>query len=239
MSLGVGISENVILQNAQLDDKNWLTITFRQLQETEFNPFAALSSNEVEEKPKTDIDIKIFNPKVPDATDRKGNTRTEQQIVDMIQNDVNRTKGVLLHLAEGYLTKDQIDFSGMYDGTGMDADNFNQKLRDQAVLTLIHKNMCIAWINMVKPFLGDEQYKFRLLLLRTSKDKHFATFRDKYIKENPFWESMEIPATASKVKFSAYELTQGLNDGTPTARSEADKPKADDTPVEATSVFGG
>lgn len=238
--LGVGISEDIILKGAELDNNNWLNITFKQLQEVEYNAFDALNADEVVDRPVTELTIKLFNPKVPKDTDNKGNSRSKEKIVELIVNDINRTKAILVHLLKGYLTKDQIKWD-IYRATGLDKDNFNARIADNSLLDQIHKNMCSDFINMAKPFFNNEDHKFRLLLLRQSKDKHFPSFRDRYLDENPFWEDMSIPAAASKVKFSDYEKKEGLNDPTPTARTAADAKTTEGsapTEVTADTVFG-
>jgi len=97
------------------------------------------------------------------------------------------------------------------------------------------------FINAMQPYVNKDELLFRCLLVRTSKDKHFATFRSSYIEDNPFWESMDVPKEASKVKYTAYEEKEGLNDGTPASRSEtADTKKSTESvaTISAASVFG-
>lgn len=238
--LGVGIAENVVLKNASMDSNNWLKIEFRQITEVEYNAFDALGAeNEVIEKPSTELTILMFNPKVPKDKDTKGNTRTKEKIIEMVVNDITQSKNVLMHLLQRYLTKDQIKFD-MYRATGLDKDNFNNRIADNGILDQIHKNMCTDFITMARPFFNNEEYKCRLLLIRQSKDKHFPAFRTRYLNEQPFWESMEIPKDASKLKFTDYEIKEGLNDPTPTTRAAADKPEEGSAPTEVTaaSVFG-
>lgn len=241
---GVGINENVFLEKAAIDDKLWMTITFGQKQEKAFNAFEAMQAEDVEEQPKTTVDIKLFNLKVPKEKDNKGNTRTKAQLIEMITRDYNKLKAVYLHIARGYLTKDQTKFDP-YRACGISTtDEFNVKILQQPILDQITKNLATDFINWMKPFFGSQEQLFRLKLRRQDKDKHFATLPDQYLDENPFWESMDIPASASKVKFSKFELDNGLNDPTPTSRSSSDKPgteggtPTDEAPTTAESVFG-
>jgi hypothetical protein len=236
---GVGVNENVILKNIVQGDNLWIIITFDQLQEVVLSPFDIMGSEDVVDLPKTSLDIKLFNLKVPTAEDQKKNVRTQQQKIEMIVRDFNKLKAVAIHLASGYLTKDDRKFD-YYRATGLDVDNFNTRILDQGVLNQIMKNIGTDLITMLTPFFGNEEYKFRLKLRRQSKDKHFATLPDSYLDENPFWESMDISKEASKVKFSDYEIKEGLNDPTPSSRSSADKPaENNEAPLDAGAVFGG
>lgn len=235
--ISVGINENIIIDDVTLSKENWLNITFRQIGGKEFNAFEALGAeNDAEREEINTIDIKIFNIKVPKDADKAGNKRTREQITKLVISDISRNKAVLLHLVRGYLTKDQIKFD-LYNGTGLDANNFEERLVDQPVLDIIHRNMCNDFMAMVRPFMKNEALLFRLLLVRTSKEKHFATFRTSYIDENPFWESMSIPKKDSKMAFTKSEIAQGLNDGTPAAKTEADKP-AEQAPLAPVNIFG-
>lgn len=234
----VGINNNVFLKNVVSDDKLWLTLTFEQEQKIAYSPFEAIGAeNEAIEKPISSMDVKIFNLKVPKATDMKGNTRTTAQIEEMVTRDITKLKATLLHFLKGYLTKDQIKFD-VYRATGITADNYGPSIRQQNILDQITKNLHQDFITMVTSFLTTKQL-FRLLLIRQSKDKHFATLRDNYLDENPIWESMEVPEEATKVKFTKYEIDNGLNDPTPTSKSSADKPGEAAPEVTAASVFGG
>lgn len=238
INLGVGINDDVIIQDVVLDDKLWTKITFKKEGEKAYNPFEAIGAeNEAEEKSNTTLDMYIFNLKTPAAEDRKGNKRTQEQIRELATRDVTKTKALYLHLLKGYLTKDDIKFD-VYRATGITtADEYNSRIVNQGVLDQITRNLATDFISMIKPFLGNPEMKFRLLLLRQSKDKHFAAFRQNYLEENPIWESMDVPKEASKVKFSAYEEKEGLNDATAASKSTADKP-AEEAPMDAASVFG-
>ncbi len=222
MALGVGITENVYIENAHLDDNNYFTISFKEKSDTN-NPFLKLQAEDVIEGSDS-VDVKLFAPLPRKNEDGK---LTKAKMAESVQRDLNKVKGVLQHIMSSYVTKDDYVLGKvMFEGTGIDATNYEDKFQDKAILMEMFLNMCRHFINTMKPFFGDDTKLFRLLLVRTSKDKHFATFRSNYIEENPFWESMEIDPKASKVAFTPYENREGLNDGTPSSRSEtADKPK--------------
>jgi hypothetical protein len=234
----VGINENVILTSVALNDKNTLSFTFEEkgTGDKPMNPFEALASDEV-----VDIDngksINLFQPNVPDKADM-----TQEKKVDIVTSDINKTKGILIHFLKGWMTKEEVKGAiNPFAGTAVDATNYATQLLNKEVLAAIHKNMSTTFIQLITPFLAQRD-AFRLLLVRQSADKHWPSFRGKYIEENPFWESMQIPAEASKLKFTAYEISQKLNDGTPVSKDNAktaDSKPADTAPVTAQNVFGG
>jgi len=82
----------------------------------------------------------------------------------------------------------------------------------------------------------------RLLLVRQSKDKHFATLRGTYLDDQPFLEPMAIPKDASKLKFSPWEIENGYDSSAPApkaAKPEGGVPGATAAaPVTASNIFG-
>jgi hypothetical protein len=244
--IGIGINENVYLASAELDQKGVLGITFEEAGAADkpkvdslFDVIAAETVVETE----YGMTIKMFPPLPP----KEGNDRTEEKNVELLVSDINKTKGVLLHILRGYLTTDDIKKAGglnPFRGLPITKENFNKEIQRKELLEGIHRNMCTDFVNLIRPFLGQKDKLFRLLLVRQSKDKHYASFRGKYIEDNPFFESMEIPKDASKVKFTKYELDNGLNDATPVKKDQAaagDTAKGGDqpAPLTAANVFGG
>jgi hypothetical protein len=237
MSIGVGINENVYISAVELDSNNYLNIQFKQKSDIA-NPFEALQADDVIDAKDT-LDVKLFAPTPRKNDDGKF---TEAKLVDFVTTDINKTKGIIQHLLAGYVPKEQYAIGkAIFDGCGMDATNYAERLLNKDVMLQIHKNLSNHLISVLRPFIGDSTKLFRLLLIRTSKDKHFATFRSTRLEENPFWEDMDVPKEASKLAFSAYEIKEGLNDGTPSSRTEsADKPKTEPAnTMTAASVFGG
>lgn len=249
--IGIGINENVFLSNAELDQKGTLGVTFEEAGKADKPKVESLfdvvaSTDEVIET-EHGMTIKLFPPLPP----KEGNDRTEEKNVELLVSDINKTKGVLLHLLHGYFTKDDIKKAGglnPFKGLPITKENFNAMIQKKETLEGIHRNLATDFLNIIRPVLGKSDKTFRLLLVRQSKDKHFASFRGKFIEENPFWESMEIPKEASKVKFTAYELTNKLDDATPVAKDQQKQGTAGgaqttsgpgQAPLTAANVFGG
>jgi hypothetical protein len=218
----------------ELNDKNTLSFVFEEAgnKDKPANPFDILNSEEVVET-SSGLTVNLFQPNAPDKADF-----TEERKVDMVTNDVNSIKSILVHFLKGWMTSEQVKGRIMpFTGVPIDATNYNQQILKPDILAAIQKNMATTFIQIITPLLSEAK-PFRLLLIRQSTDKHWPTFRKRYIEENPFWESMEIPKEASKLKFTADEKGKKLNDPTVTVKKDAvDKP-IDQAPVTAANVFG-
>ena len=234
----IGINPNVFIESVQLDDKNALEIKFNQGEtKKKLSLFENIAQDEVVEN--TGMSVKLFAPLPPKKEDM-----TEEKKVDLVLSDLNGTKGVLRHLLLGYYTKEDLNgmWAHVYDGLPITEENMAKQILVKEILEAIHKNMARVFIDKMKPFFNDGSKLFRLLLVRQSKDKHYATFRKRYIQENPFWESMEIPDNASKVKFTDYEKREGLDNGLPVSKEAGDpktsSPTATAATMTASNVFG-
>lgn len=254
MPITIGVNENVFLESASIDDKTKvLNLNFEQLdpkaEAKPDNPFDLLASETVVET-EFGMGIRIFPPLPP----KEGNDRTEEKNIEMLVQDINKTKGILYHILKGYMTSD--DLKGKLEpfrGIPINKENFNVQILKKEILEQVHHNLATDFMNQVKPFLGKKDQLFRLLLVRQSKDKHYATLRGRFLDENPFWESMAIPIEASKVaikeadgtikaRFTKFELDNGLDNGRPADKNAAADKKegtAGPAPVTAASVFGG
>jgi hypothetical protein len=239
--IGVGINENVFLEKVALNEKNVIEITFQEAGKVKEKPasmFASVAGDEIQEG-QMGMSIRLFPPLPPQKEDM-----TDEKKRDLIDADINKTKAIIRHLLLGYLTS--ADLVGMwassFDGLPIDESNYKEQFLKKEILEGIHRNMGRIFIEKITPFLNDQERKFRLLLVRQSREKHFATFRGRYIEDNPFFESMEIPADHSKVKFTPYELSEGLNSGVPIPKEAADKKdtgsNAPNPPMTVGNVFG-
>lgn len=237
--IGVGINQNVYLKSVSIGQQyNELAFTFDIAKDKVLSAFEALQQSDVTET-NTSSEVKLFPPNVP--TSEKIDTIEKK--LSAIERDLNRIKGVLIHILKQYTTEDKWSRIGkeLFSNIEIDANNYQEKILQQPILTSVYNNMVRIFQEEITEFLNNKDLKFRLLLVRQSKDKHFATFRTgNYIEDQPFYESMSIPAEASKVAFTKYELDNGLNDGTPTSRSEAADKKTDagEAPKAAANIFG-
>lgn len=250
--IGIGVNENVYLEKAELEKEN-LVLTFQEIalvDKAKMSAFDVLASEEVVDTV-NGLSIRVFPPLPP----KKDDDRTEEKKIELLTSDINRTKAILHHLAKGYLTADNVKgkmspFRGL-EGQ-INANNYNQQIQQESILLAIHRNMCTDFINLIRPFLNKPELAFRLLLVRQSKEKNFASLRSKALDESPFWESMEIPKEASKLytkvgegfvaKFTRYEVENGLNSSVPVDKKAAGDSKTggaagSTAPVSAESIF--
>lgn len=232
--IGIGINENVFLAKITVSEKGSLELHWDRSEEgaEATDLFSDLTSGEIQED--SGIKTTIWAPLLPDKKDL-----TEEKKIDRVTSDIEATKNQLIHIMESYMTKDKVKpaFTGTFDGTPItDSKTLKQFILDQSVIDIVTKNIFDAFIKGMADFVGKPELKKRLLLVRQSKDKAFATLRKYYLRENPFLEDMEIPQAQSKLKFTKYELKEGLDDDTPVSRGSADKDAGGGAATESTSA---
>lgn len=221
----IGINDNIYLEKASVDEKGTIDLHFQEVnaKEKPKGLFADVAGDDIVEG-QDGLTIKLFSPLPPKKEDM-----TEEKKVDLVGLDIKKSKSILQHLLLGYYTKaDLTGFwaSGVYAGLPVDANNLESQILKPEILTAIHKNMGKMFVDKIRPFLNDKNRAFRLLLVRQSKDKHYASLRGKFVEDNPFWEDMSIPKEATKLKFTDYEIREGLNNDTPISREAAADSKA-------------
>lgn len=239
MRIQVGIHENVILSKVQVSDKGRLTLFLRLLDEQESteqeeDPFAQMNAAEVVEK-SSDSGIILWPFKAPDAKNRDGSERSPREMGELANGDVMRLKNQLQQILEQYVVKDNIKWS-IFDGAAMTKETYWEDIYSQNNLDIIYRNICEQFQAMIQPYLDKNEFPMRWKLARQSADKHYARIPDRYIKDQPFIEPMEVPKEQSRVKWSSYELKEKLNDPTPVSRAAADD-DTEPTP-EGENVFG-
>lgn len=217
--IGVGINENVYLAGVELNDKRALVFTFKQKDENERNVIQMLEEDEVGSID-TGSTIRLFPFNVPNKQDM-----TNQQKLDIILNDIKNTGSLLVHMLAPFLPKNEIKldkFANTGISTKMPPAEFEQRIMNQTILNDIWTNMTSNFIRLAKPLVGRTELAFRLKLRRQSKDKHFPTLPNKFLDSEPCIEPMTVPKEQSKVKFSAYEIKEGLDKADTLPPSDAD-----------------
>lgn len=235
----IGINENVFISNISKSEEGTLIITLdnptNAAQEAvsvdkdalkaalEHNPFADWEEGgeSFNESMSSGLQLRIFNI---DA-DPKRDTPDVLPTAEEMRKRLDTLRDPLTHIMLGYITREQnpLKPTVIFRGTGIDTDftKFPTLIMSEEVLGRIYANIVDAFIETMRPFVGNEELLFRVRLPRQSKKKAFATFPTKFIgPESPFWESMQIPKEASKMKWSNYELKNGLNLDTPYAGIE-------------------
>ena len=235
----VGINENVVLTKVELTEKKNLQFTFREKGKgttQEFDPFAALNQGNVIDNA-SDTSIQILSVLPMKEADAKQAPVDRSKRVEITTKRLNEMLNKLKHLLSPYLLTADIAkvFTSIYEGTGFNAevyrqnkDSYGDTLLTPEKMELICVNAFNAFIGAITPHLDSDDKAVRLKLVRQSKEKHYGTFPSgMYLESEPFIESMSIPAAATKVKFSTYEISQGLNNPEPIAQSSS----ADATPT--------
>ncbi len=238
----IGINENVYFGSAQMKKtestgQESLELTFKQVMEgddtaelkakMEENAFAdwedgsSLSYSEGGNA----INIRIFPF---DAKPRKDKDQNDIPVdATEMKNRIGAFRDPLVHILSQYMTSDKIMMKPavIFAGTGIDKDinTFGSKILSETVQERIYKNIAAEFTRAIAPFIDNPALLFRLKLNRQSVKKAYATIPTKFLKENPFMESMDIPAKASKLKFSSYEISKGLNSADPISIETADK----------------
>lgn len=202
MAIKVGINEDVQLKSAARNDKGTLVINFTQGTPLEETATDDLFNNKAGVRAGNGTNVMIWG--------FQAESNGQERDADRIAKDVVAVRSQLQHILEGYMTKDNAKLDP-YANTGLTAENFESKLKQQATLDLVYKNLVDQFIEKVST-LGDAiNNKFRLLLVRKSESNHYGTFRRNFIEDNPFWESMSIPKEASGLAFTKFEINKGLN----------------------------
>jgi hypothetical protein len=164
-----------------------------------------------------------FDAKPPQSEPAKVIDGTE------MKNRIGSVRDPLFHILTGYMTKDKITMKPMdiFLGTGIDKDmsTYNAKITSDAIIEKVYSNIVDIFVELITPFLGNQELLFRLKLPRQSKAKAFPTLPSRFISdETPFYESVLVPKESSKVAFSKWEIENGFDKDTVVAKEQvADK----------------
>ncbi|RWZ86766.1 MAG: hypothetical protein EO766_13245 [Hydrotalea sp. AMD] len=221
--IGVGINENVVISKVSITDNKVLEIELAEVGNVgaKKSVFDTLLTARTAVDPAGNMKLKLWPTKVSDKAEK-----TREEKIQMAANDNISLIKRLSQILEQFMTIDKIDLDSMdiqFANTGIiDEASMNARYLDQDVQNKIYDNIVKRFIELISPFVNDPQNAVRFKLVRQSKDKHYATIPSRYINENPFIELMSVPKEQSRVKFTKWELDNGLNDGTPVPSSAAE-----------------
>lgn len=204
MTVSVGINENVIITKVAKNDRGTLVIGLKKMETVD--PIAALNSSTGSTSfEQRERELMIYPPQVRDFNDvPKSGKRIMDDFAEIIDP--------LAHIASQYVSKDKVKWD-TFKGTTINGTNVYDEVVKPEVVKQVYNNIVDQFITMMIPFVGEEGPKMRVLLVRQSKAKHFPRLRTRFLQGNPFIEPMTIPASASKVKFTQFEVSNGLNIG--------------------------
>lgn len=230
--IGIGINENVVIAGAAMNDKKRLVLSFKSVTgEAPKSLFDEALTAGVVASGSDKIDLNIFGPLVSKKDDK-----TDAEKAALVHGDLIKLKNQLTQLLEQYMLVEKITLSSadvQFANTGVTAGTYAARIIDQDVATRIYENICTAFVGLIAPFVNptSDDAKLRIKLVRQSKEKHYATIPGRYLDSQPWVELMSIPAEQSKVKFSAWEITEGLDKGEAVSQAAAET-KAAPAPVE-------
>jgi len=233
MAITVGINNNVVIKSAVINDKKRLVIELAEASKKSLFD-EALTAGVVGDS--SNLSLQIFGPLLP-----KKEEMTQAQKAEMLHRDLKKLKNILTQILEQFLTTDAIDlnnFDIQFAGTGVTPENYETRILDQDVLNRIYDNLAGRFVQLIAPFQNDKTTPLRFKLIRQSKEKHFATIPDPGKFAETFVEHANIPAEQSKVKFSKWEIDNGLDDPTPSSVDKAEKKSGSTAAAaEATNPF--
>ena len=237
----VGINEDVILKNVELTEKDGkYAINFTLTQGDQTGESDDPLSEEYDENGMLitgsggGMNIKVWPLNVPKEDTFDGKAKTIKERIDEANDASKEMQNLFTSFARCYVTTDKIHFE-RFKGVPITKDSM-QLLLDENVLLLITKNLTSQFIEICQPFFNSPEYKLRVLLRRQSATKHYPSFRDRLLQAFPFVELMAVPKASSKIAFTKYEISKGLNDGTPSVST--DVPAEEQAPADPTTLFG-
>ena len=240
----IGINENVILKNCEITTGDGGKIS------VDFN----LSDTDVAEEVTDDFAedkydengmiitgsggrsiIKVWPLSVPDEKDASGAVKTTAVRIAEALDATKDLQNLFMSFVKFYKPIAEIKFD-RFAGLNITAQT-TANLLNEEVLVAVTRNLANQFIEMMRPHFNDAGIRLRVLLVRQSAAKAFPTFRKRFLSSNPIVESMAVPKEASKLAFTTYEVTKGLNSNAPSATA-VDPSKEPEAPKDAASLFG-
>ncbi len=199
--LQVGINENVVLAGATVNEQGTLDIKLKEFKEgAKGGLLESLNDSSGDSGSANGRSFLQFCTFVGEKFG--GGQRTAEEVV----KEIGLFRDMLTQILLGYLPQDQIKWDA---GKGLTINE--STITNEDTQKGIYANYSNQFVAMVDKLKDRETKKFRVKLQRSSAKKHFP----KFPKYGQFWESMEIPANASKLKFSPKETELGYDNGTP------------------------
>lgn len=211
----VSIAENISVESVNVNEQGSLEVTFVQSSgDNKMDLFEAMTSGA-----SMASENKSTVKKFPVGHKRFGKEASAEELVKLT---IVEEKALLEGMLEQFNPTKKMDYSKMFEGTGItSAADINTKLASEEVMKQVSTNLYKAFAEAMKD--ADKSIKVRFKFPRQSEAKHYITFPKAVgfkkgsfeAFKTPFIESMVIPTEQSKLKFSDYEISKGLNHGNP------------------------
>lgn len=219
----VGIHENLIISSkSALSDKGGMDLVVKTVESPEAI-LAALTNNEVYSA--MESNFKFF---AISLTDFNKNVKTPADLV----KDLTTLRHQFSSIAKVFGVEKEVDEAvggmAMFEGLGIPPEDYGKavaQLTNGDFLKKVEDNLATRFLNFLKAKSAFESSTFRAKFPRASKNKTFSG-----ITKSPYdvWiEPMTVPKEQSKISWSEYEVSQGLNHGNPIASDQAKATAAD------------
>lgn len=256
----VGVTENVVLSSAAIQEKDgskWGVVGFRELgpevkEKKKLSAAAMLAESTDDTGDSTgETTFSIFKPNM-----KKFGSEEIKSGEDLLAELVG-VKAQLHHILKRYTVETAIRWVP-FEKTSINLNDDNDVLNKLQIATVheqVFMNIISQFVAQATKFLNLDNKPCRILLVRQSATKSFGTFRKRFLNDQPFLESMDIPKENSKLliaqsalgnktkfhdpidgylpRFTDYELTKGLDNP---IRVEAEKDQSDTTSAETTAA---
>lgn len=215
--LTVGIHEDVKVSKAVLNEQGTLEVEFTQ---PGANDVMSALEGDGELRPDQSINIRVY----PQNVEYFNESRDGATMLKLVTG----FKSILMELLRVYIPNPQININKDLKIT---QETANTVFANQANVDIAYKNIVGQFIEQITPFVGSEDL-FRVKLPRRSKKYSFPALP----AFGPWVESMDIDQTASKLKWTNWEITNGKNDPTP-ASDNVDTSEAAEAIAKVNDVF--
>jgi len=221
----VGIHNNLVISDkTKITDKGTLDLVIKSVESPEAI-LAALENNEVYQA--MESNFKFFNIGV---TDFNKNAKSAADLV----KDLTVRRHQISQFAELFATKEEVAKAiggmAMFEGIGITEEGYGKAigmLTQEDFLNKIDTNLCSKFVKFMKEkkAFNNSANSFRAKFPRSSKNKTFSGLSKSTYET---WvEPMTIPEKASKIEWSDYEITEGLNHANPLASDKTQAAVAD------------
>lgn len=213
----VGVTENVLLTRAELNEQGTLVIAAAEvgteIKEKKTTSLADMLNEGEDTSGNTatgEVTFLMFPPNLKDFDDKDKDADPKKVLQGFLD-----LKNQLSHFLKRFMTSKQIKWN-ILAGTGINAADDNDvlaKIGRPDVAAKVYSNIATGFIQQVTPYLNFEGKPARLFLHRRSKDAHFGTLRKKFLDNQPFFEGMEIPVDQSKMFVVKSTATTKFHEG--------------------------